>query len=338
MNALKADNRFTLVLAWLIAVGTVVVIASTDSVDALIDVAGHLHPQWFALALGAELAAYAGYVLAYRSSAHAPGRPRLPLGLTIRLVVAGFGPFVALGGFALDRRALRAVHRDDRVARVHVLGLGVMEYALLAPFAWLSALVLEITDRHASPALTVPWLIGVPAGLAAAAWASAPSRRRRWERNKEGRLRELRADVLSGLAMLRGLVSHPLEHPGAVLGMALYWSAEIACLGAALACFGIEISVAALVLAHATGYAFSRRSMPLGGAGVTEALLTVSLVWVQVPAPAALLSVGAYRLVNFLAPTVPGLFAHAKIRRILESRPEALDDEARVLDERLRRP
>ena len=338
MNALKADNRFTLALSWLVAVGTVVAIASTDSVDALLDAAGHLHPQWFALALGAELVAYAGYVIAYRSSAHAPGHPPLPLALAIRLVVAGFGPFVALGGFALDRRALRAVHRDDRVARVHVLGLGVMEYALLAPAAWVSALVLQITDRHTSPALTLPWLIGVPLGLAAAAWVSAPGRRRRWARQKGGRLRELRADVLSGLAMLRGLVSHPLEHSGAVLGMALYWSAEIACLGAALACFGIEISVAALVLAHATGYAFSRRSMPLGGAGVTEALLTVSLIWVRVPAPAALLSVGAYRLVNFLAPTVPGLFAHATIRRMLESDPEALDEEARVVDERLRRP
>jgi uncharacterized membrane protein YbhN (UPF0104 family) len=337
MNSLKADNWFTLVLSWLIAVGTVVAIASTDSVDALIDAAGNLHPQWFALALGAELVAYAGYVVAYRSSVNAPGHPRLPLALTIRLVVAGFGPFVALGGFALDRRALRAVHRDDRVARVHVLGLGVMEYALLAPAAWVSALVLQITDPHASPALTLPWLIAVPFGLAGAIWVSAPDRRRRWA-SKEGRLRELRSDALSGLAVLRGLISHPLEHPGAVVGMALYWSAEIACLGAALACFGIEISVAALVLAHATGYAFSRRSMPLGGAGVTEALLTVSLIWVQVPAPAALLSVGAYRLVNFLAPTVPGLFAHATIRRMVESSPEALDEEARIVGERLRRP
>jgi uncharacterized membrane protein YbhN (UPF0104 family) len=338
VNALRADNRFTLVLSWLLAVGTVVAIASTDSIDALLDAAGHLHPEWFALALGAELIAYAGYVVAYRSSAHAPGRPRLPLALTVRLVVAGFGPFVALGGFALDRRALGAVHDDDRAARVHVLGLGVIEYALLAPAAWASALALQISGSpRTSPALTLPWLIAVPLGLAGAVWVSAPGRRRRWA-GKEGRLRELRSDALSGLAMLRGLISHPLEHPGALVGMALYWSAEIACLGAALACFGIKIPVAALVLAHATGYSFSRRSMPLGGAGLTEALLTVSLIWVQVPAPVALLSVVVYRLVNFLAPTVPGLFAHATIRRLLESRPEALEEEARVVDQRLRRP
>ncbi len=37
--------------------------------------------------------------------------------LTVRLVVAGFGPFVPMGGFAFDRVALRAVHAEPRDAR-----------------------------------------------------------------------------------------------------------------------------------------------------------------------------------------------------------------------------
>ena len=95
----------------------------------------------------------------------------------------------------------------------------------------------------------------------------------------------------------------------------------------------MEISVPALVVAHATGYAASRRSLPLGGAGVTEALLTLALIWVHVPAPAALLSVATYRLVNFLAPTLPALVAHTSIRRLLHAEADEAERDAHQVHE-----
>ena len=125
-------------------------------------------------------------------------------------------------------------------------------------------------------------------------------------------------DLLAGVQVLRSVVLRPLERPGAVLGMAIYWAAEIACLGFALRCFGVEISVPALVVAYATGYAASRRSLPLGGAGITEALLTISLIAVHVPAAHALFAVIAYRLINFLVPTFPALLAHASLKSLLD--------------------
>ena len=100
--------------------------------------------------------------------------------------------------------------------------------------------------------------------------------------------------------------------------MAIYWAAEIACLAFALRCFGVELTVPALVVRYATGYAASRRSLPLGGAGITEALLTVSLITVHVDAPKALLSVVGLPLVNFLAPTLPSLLAHSSVAPMLE--------------------
>jgi uncharacterized membrane protein YbhN (UPF0104 family) len=335
MSTVPAHVRFTALASWAIAVGTVVAIAFDDGLRTISHTLTHLAPQWLALALAFELMAYAGYVAAYRSSAHAPGRGRLPLHLAVQLVVAGFGPFVALGGFSLDRRVLRAVHRNDRVARVQVLGLGVVEYALLAPAAWICALIMVIEGRRASPGLTLPWLLAVPPGFAIAAWASKPERRRRWHGGR-GRLRGLRSEVIDGLCVLRRLVARPQDHPGAILGMGLYWAAEIACLGAALACFGVEISVPALAVAHATGYAASRRSLPLGGAGVTEALLTLALIWVHVPAPAALLSVATYRLINFLAPTLPGLMAHTSISHLLHADGGDGARDAQLVSERLR--
>lgn len=331
---LPANLRFTVLASWLIAAGTVVAIALDDGLGAISHTLAHLQPQWLALALAFELLAYAGYVAAYRSTAHAPGRPLLPLRLAAQLVIAGFGPFVALGGFSLDRRVLRAVQGNDRLARVQVLGLGIVEYALLAPAAWVCALIILTGSQNASLGLTLPWLLAVPPGFALAVWISKPARRRHW-RDGRGRLRELRSDVLSGLCVLREMVERPQDHPGAILGMAVYWAAEIACLGAALQCFGVEISIPALVVAHATGYAASRRSLPLGGAGVTEALLTLALIWVHVPAPAALLSVATYRLVNFLAPTLPALMAHTSIRRLLHAKAADAERDARQVRESL---
>jgi len=73
-----------------------------------------------------------------------------------------------------------------------------------------------------------------------------------------------------------------------------------------------------LVIAYATGYAASRRSLPLGGAGITEALLTLSLIEVHVHAAHALFAVVAYRLINFLAPMIPGLLAHSSLTSMLD--------------------
>jgi uncharacterized membrane protein YbhN (UPF0104 family) len=80
----------------------------------------------------------------------------------------------------------------------------------------------------------------------------------------------------------------------------------------------VEISIPALVVAYATGYAASRRSLPLGGAGITEALLTIALIAVHVHAADALFAVIAYRAINFLAPALPGLLAHSSLTSLLE--------------------
>jgi uncharacterized membrane protein YbhN (UPF0104 family) len=306
-----------LVLSSLLAAGTVVAIAASDSPRALWRTLEQLEPQWLLYALAAELVAYGGYVIAYRSTVSAGESRRMSFMLSVRLVVAGFGPFVALGGFAFDRRALRAVHESPRRARVQVLGLGVIEYMILAPGVWVCALILLLQSSRASPALTLPWLIAVPPGFVLAWWATQPRIVGFFER-PGGRLRRWVRDLLAGVQVLRSVLTHPLDHPGALLGMAIYWAAEIACLGFAVRSFAVELSVPALVVAYATGYAASRRSLPLGGAGVTEALLTVSLIAVRVHAAQALLAVLAYRVINFLAPMLPALLAHSSLTELLD--------------------
>jgi uncharacterized membrane protein YbhN (UPF0104 family) len=309
--------RTMMLLSALIAAGTVLAIAASDSPHGLWHTLEQIQPVWLLAALGFELLSYVGYVLAYRATVLAAGQPGISLLLTIRLVVAGFGPFVALGGFSFDRHALSAVHRSRREARRQVLALGVIEYLLLAPAAWVCALILLLESDRASLLLTLPWALAVPPGFALAWWATQ-SRVSGYFQRSRGRVRRWIGELLAGAQILRRLVSRPLEHPQALIGMAIYWGAEIACLGFALQCFGVELPVPALVIAYATGYAASRRSLPLGGAGITEVLLTLALIEVHVHPAHALLSVVAYRLVNFVAPVIPGLIAHSSLAPMLE--------------------
>jgi uncharacterized membrane protein YbhN (UPF0104 family) len=317
MRSLNQRPRFVMMLSALIAAGTVVGIAASDSPRALWHTFTQIEPIWLLAAVGFELLAYVGYVLAYRSTMLSAKRPRMSLMLTVRLVVAGFGPFAPLGGFSFDRRALRAVHRSRRDARRQVLALGVIEYALLAPAACICALVLLLESGRASLVLTLPWVFGVPLGFALAWWASEPRHVKRFQEGK-GRVRRWIGEMLGAVAVLRRLVVRPLERPGALTGMAIYWAGDIACFACALRCFDVSISVPALVIAYATGYAASRRSLPLGGAGITEALLTLALIEVHVHPAHALLSVAAYRVVNFLVPMGPGLLAHSSLVEVID--------------------
>ena len=67
MKSLNRRPRIALLLSALIAGGTVVAIAASDSPRALWDTLKTIEPQWLAVAFGSELLAYVGYVLAYRS-------------------------------------------------------------------------------------------------------------------------------------------------------------------------------------------------------------------------------------------------------------------------------
>jgi hypothetical protein len=326
--------RIALLLSALVAAGTVAVIVASDRPHALWHALTQMRPLWLLAALVSELVAFVGYAVSYRSTILAPGRPRLSLMLTVRLVVAGFGPAVPMGGFAFDRLALRAVHRSRRSsAKVQVVGLGVIEYLVLASAAFACALILLLGSAPASPALTLPWILAVPPGFLLGWWATRPKILGYFERS-DGRLRRWIGELLTGVEVLRSVMLRPLERPWALLGMAIYWSADIACLGFALRCFGVVVSVPALVVAYATGYAASRRSLPLGGAGITEALLTVSLIAVHVPAAPAIFSVIAYRLINFLAPMFPGLLAHSSFASVLEAQAAADVESARRPDGR----
>jgi uncharacterized membrane protein YbhN (UPF0104 family) len=72
---------------------------------------------------------------------------------------------------------------------------------------------------------------------------------------------------------------------------------------------------------YATGYALSRRALPLGGAGVVEALLPYSLGWLKIDLLPALLAVFSYRLINLWLPMIPALAGLPTLRRLEAASP-----------------
>jgi uncharacterized membrane protein YbhN (UPF0104 family) len=304
-----------------IAAAGALLIAHVTGADAVGRAFDEIEPGWIALIAGAELLTYPAYALAYRSVACAHGHAPLGLPLAARIVAAGFGPFHVAGGFGIDKQVLHALHEDERSARVRVLGLGVLEWALLAPTTCIVSIVLLAQGADVLPSLLWPWAIAVPVGLGFALWASAPSRRDRVARIG-GRRRAWLADLLDGVGVLHELIAHPIKYWGAWLGTALYWIADIAAFYAALRTFGLHLDLGKLILAYATGYAATRRSLPLAGAGVTEVLMSYALYWVRQPLAPALAAVVAYRAFNFLLAAMPALVARRHVEPLLDAADE----------------
>src|SRR5437763_648981 len=214
-------------LATVIAAGGALAIAYATGADQVGRAFESVQPGWIALIAGAEALAYPAYALAYRSVAQVHGHAPMALPLVGRVVVAGFGPFHVAGGFGVDKQALHALHEDERSARVRVLGLGILEWALLAPTTCVVSIVFIVQGTNVLPSLVWPWAIAAPAGLGLALWASAPSRRERIA-HIGGRRRAWLSDLLDGVGVLHTLIASPIRYAGAWIGTALYWAADIA--------------------------------------------------------------------------------------------------------------
>jgi uncharacterized membrane protein YbhN (UPF0104 family) len=265
-----------------------------------------VHPQWewLVAAVGAEIFAYLGYTAAYREVARAEGGAELEVPKVAALVASGFGAFVHNGGFALDRAALERAGLDREEARKRVLGLGMLEYAVLAPATLVAAVLVFLWHARISTSLTLPWIVGVPVGAAIALTAIH-------FKDPIGRWPLIGPPVARGLHaldLILCLLRTPRRHSLALLGTVAYWAGDIFCLWFTLHAFSDHTPpVPQLMVGYATGYALTRRALPLGGAGMVEALLPFALGWLAIGLAPALLAVFFYRLINLWLPIVPAL-------------------------------
>lgn len=320
MRTLHAHPVRVTLLAFGLAGAVVAGIAGASGFGAFARAWSHLDFVWLVPAVGGQLLAVPAYMLCYRALARVDDGPRLQLPLVARVVTGGFGPFAVRGGFVLDKRALHAIEGDEETATVRVLGLGALEWALLAPVACASAVALLATgDPHPMASLLWPWAIAVPVGFALGLWLAAPARRRRIA-DGDARWRHVLDVALRAIATLRLLARG--NHWAAWVGMAAYWALDVASFYGALRFVGLHVNLGEAILAYATGYALTRRSMPLGGAGVTEALMTLALHWVGQPVAPSLAAVVVYRVFNFVLPTIPAWLVRDRVKPLLEAADE----------------
>jgi uncharacterized membrane protein YbhN (UPF0104 family) len=283
---------------------------------------------WFALCLGAEAVAYLGYMLAFREIVVVEGGPRIRAASVAAIVSAGFSPvFMAdvWGGFSVDRAALEelGLGRSEAVARV--LAMNGLEYALLAPAACISALLLLFGVGGSAPrSLTLPWLLVIP-GLVAAGLIS----RKRPRVLLPGAWRPLRqaiAQLTRGLALLRAMIAQPRKHALGFIGAGLYWAGDITVLWTTLHVFDIALPLPALILAFATGYALTRRALPAGGPGAVEALLPLTLRSVHAPFAPSIVAVFTYRFFNFWLALIPGVIVLSRLQEVQDALSEVANE------------
>jgi uncharacterized membrane protein YbhN (UPF0104 family) len=310
---------FFVVLAGVLAAGALGgIVVTTTGFHPLVNRISHPSWLWLPVALGATVASYVGYIFAYRETARAEMGPALPFRRAGALVAGGFGLFIPRGGFALDVEALALAGVPPREARVRVLSLSTLEYAVLAPAAFVVAVVLLTRSWPAELSVGLSWAIGVPLGSAIALWLL----RHRASFQRAGGWRGRLAHGLDAIAQTMRLWRGPHWGLLAFLGMAVYWAADIFVLWACIAVFTNEgrPGAAHVILAYATGYALTRRALPLAGAGAVEALLPFALLWTGVALATAVLAVFAYRVFNLWLPLLPAALAMIVLRRAHGSR------------------
>jgi uncharacterized membrane protein YbhN (UPF0104 family) len=300
------------VLALVIATFASWIMARAAGYPAIEAAVAHTKLEWLVLLFAARFAAFAGYTLAHGSTLTV--REGIPMDTRMKLVAFGSSATSLSGGFSLDRRAIQRAGATPKEATLRVLSLGALEWATLAPIAWVCASML-LGSRHVQDAVAVPWVIGVPLGgllAGLAVWRLSPRALAR-----KGAPARALGRAIEALALLPRQLRRPVRGGAGLLGMWLYWAAEIVSLWAALQAFGVHAGLAVLILGYATGHVLTPRSAPLSGAGVTEILLPLALSWVGLPLAGAVPAAFSYRAGILLLSIPPALLARAEVQRLV---------------------
>jgi len=307
--------------ALLLAVGVGALIGNAADYTRLLHELRTANTAWFGLCLAGVVIAYTGYVVAYRETAAVEGGPRFSLLDALRIVAAGFGALVlatGAGTLAVDYWAMRRAGAKAQEALARVIAINTLELAVLSACAVGASIALVLDADFGAPyGAIIPWLVVVPVCVAAALAVTSRRLYPRLSAERGGRVRRLFAACVRGVKLVRML---PLA---AWAGTAVYWAGDLLCFWGGLRAFGIELGLASLVFAYATGYLVAMLPLPVGGAGGVDAALTYALTLVGVPLAPALLGAFAYRLFNFWLPVIPALAVLPTVRRIGRPAPAA---------------
>ncbi|HEY7325348.1 MAG TPA: hypothetical protein VH520_11040, partial [Streptosporangiaceae bacterium] len=185
---------------------------------------GHFHPEWLAALVGALGLSFAGYYYAYDGIFTVAGGPTLQ-GWQMRTVVTtGFGGFLAHGGGAVDRYALKAAGAGDREAKTRVSGLAGLEHGIMAIGGTGCAIaVLAMGTGQPPMDFSIPWAVIPIPGFLLAFWLA--ERYRDSFRGRKGWRGSL-GNFLESIHLIRVMFVNPRTFGIPLAGMALFWAAD----------------------------------------------------------------------------------------------------------------
>lgn len=268
--------------------------------------------------VGGLVLSFVGYYYAYRGVYAVEAGPDLTPHQMRAVVTAGFGGFLAHGGAALDDYALKAAGADERDAKVRVSALGGMEHGVLSLIGTVAAIVILAQGLSAPPLdFSLPWAVIPVPGFLLAFWLAERYRDR--HRDASGWRGKL-GIFLDSIHQVQMLFRRPGRHQPALLGMAVFWLAEMFTGWAGLALFGFRMNWAQFIIGFGTGMIFTRRTGPLAGAGLLDLILPVTVYYSGAPLAAAVVGIFAYRVVSLWLP-MPIALSRLRMLRDMGDRP-----------------
>lgn len=301
-----------LVLAAVLQIAAAVGMAYVAGFPQIWHTVQHVSWVWLGVLAATIVVSFVGYYIAYHGIYHVEDGPELTRREMVAVVAGGFGGFLAHGGSALDDYALRAAGSDERDASVRVSALAGMEHGVLAVIGTAAGIVVLAQGLSAPPLdFSLPWSVIPIPGFALAFWLA--ERYREQLRDRPG-WRGKVAVFLDSIHLNRLLFLRPSQHGPAVLGMTLFWLADACAVWAALAAFGFQMNPAAMFIGYATGMVFTRRTGPLGGAGVLMVVLPTTIWYSGAPMAVAVVGVFAYRVLSLWLPMPSALASLGTLR------------------------
>lgn len=310
-----------IVLAAILEVAAAVGVSYLAGFHEVRSVLDRFQPIWLLGTAGGVALSFVGYFWTYRTVYRTDEGPTLSGRRMWAVVVAGFGGFLAHGGAALDQYAMEGGGAEEREASVRVGALGGLEHGILGLLGTVAGIVALAMALSAPPLdVQLPWTVLPIPGFLFAFWLSARYAER--FRDREGLAGKLGV-FLDTVEMVRHMFTKPLRNAGAMAGMAIFWGADIFAAWCALAAFGIHLNGAAFLLGFGTGAVFTRRTGPLGGAGVLMLVLPITLWYAGAPLASAVAGIFVFRVMSLWVPMPLCLGALPTLREIGTARPGA---------------
>jgi uncharacterized membrane protein YbhN (UPF0104 family) len=281
------------------------------------------HPVWWWLPVSLAVVglSFVGYYFGYRGVGTVEHGPDdLDTRARLAVVAAGFGGFLAHGGSALDDFVMRAAGASEREAKVRVTLIAGLEHGMVAVPCTTAAIVL-LAQGVSKPPLdfTLTWAIVPALGFGIAFWAAERYREQlRGRKGWRGRL----SILLDAIHLVRAMFANPRRHGIALAGMVLFWVSDMFALWAGLAAFGFDMNFAATAIALGTAMVVTRRTGPLGGAGILMCALPPTLWQCGAPWPAAVLATFAWRFFTLWVPMPVSFLALPVLRALGEQAEE----------------